>query len=73
MIDCVENLISGCVSVARVPVLYELQHHLLPVREVCNVTLSSPESYDPLYPVSQCSEKFAEGIEEALSEMYFRR
>ena len=73
MIDCVEDLISGCVSVARVPVLYELQRHLLPVRDICNYTLSSAEQYDPLYPVSQCTMKFSEGIEAALEDIYFRR
>ena len=73
MIDCVEKLVSGCVSVARVPVLYELQHHLLPVRDVCNYTLSSAGQYDPLYPVSQCTMEFSDGIEAALEDIYFRR
>ena len=72
MIDCVEDLISGCVSVTRVPVLYELQRHLLPIIDTCNVTVSPPENYDPLYPVSKCTEEFATDIDMALSKIYFR-
>ena len=73
MIDCVEELISGCVSVARVPVLYELQRHLLPVQEVCNLTVAPQENNDPFYPLSKCTAEFASNIDMALSQIYFRR